>query len=169
MSFVSIPSNIIKVGDPITKDLMEKIKDNLDDHESRIQTLTETSVTIQVINGDVSFYGYSPTEPDIFNYKARQTLSIFEFRVQLFSKQNITSGFLNLQLEKSNNTDNAGFTSILSSDLSFNFATDINYSEKVAQINANANTININQVLRIRVLSVPAGFTGKILVYIGAQ
>lgn len=169
MAFVPIDANKIKVGDPITKDILDLIKSNFDDHESRINSLATASVTVPILNGDVSFYGFSTLEPDIFNFKARQDISINDFRVQLFSKQGITSGSLILRLEKSNDTNNANFATILNSDLSFNFSIETDYSEKVASINSSLNNIITGQVLRIKVIGIPFGFTGKILVSIGGQ
>lgn len=39
MAFATIPSGKIDVGDPITKDLWDAVKDNFDDHESRVNAL----------------------------------------------------------------------------------------------------------------------------------
>jgi len=167
--YISINENVIKIGDPITKDILDRIKENFDNHEFRINSLATTSVSVPILNGDVSFYGFSFLEPDIFNFKARQDISINDFRVQLFSKQGITSGSLVLRLEKSIDTNNANFSTILNSDLSFNFSTEPDYLEKVASINASLNNITTGQVLRIKVIGIPFGFTGKILVSIGGQ
>jgi|PlaIllAssembly_1097288.scaffolds.fasta_scaffold106588_2 hypothetical protein len=169
MAFNPIDNNTIKVGDPITKDILDLIKANFDDHELRINSLATTGGTVFIFNGDVSFVNYSSLRPDIFYYTARQDFSVNDFRARLFTKDGITSGNLTLRLEKSNDPNDANFLSILTSDISFNFATDTDYTEEVASLNASLNDITTGQILRIKVMGIPSGFTGKILLSIGAQ
>lgn len=169
MAFLPIDTNTIKVGDPITKDLWDLLKSNFDDHESRLNSLATSTVSISVLDGDVDFVGYSSLDPNIFHYKVRQDFSIDDFRVQLFTKQGITSGTLSFDLQKSINTNNSNFASILSGAFSFNFASDADYSEKVATLNASLNSVTVGNVLRVVVTNVPFGFNGKILMNIGGQ
>lgn len=169
MAFLPIDSNTIKVGDPITKDLWDLIKSNFDDHELRINSLTTATGTVFIFNGDIDFSGFRISQPDIFYYKARQDFSVNDFRVQLFTKQGLTSGSLVIQLEKSVDTNNANFSTILTGPISFNFASAADYSQQVAGIDSGLNELITDSVLRIRVTNIPTGFTGKILVSIGAQ
>jgi hypothetical protein len=166
MAFIPIDSNTIKVGDPITSDLFSIFKDNFDDINTRLSQIETSGATTYVINGDVAFYGYDPLDASIFYYKIKNTFSVSDFRVQLFTKQGITSGSLSLDLQKSNDTNENNFTSILIMPISFDFSVDINYAEKSANIDSTKNDMVIGQVLRIKVLSLPQGFTGKILVSI---
>jgi len=174
MAFSPIDSNTIKVGDPITSDTITLIKTNFDDHELRISDL-ELEVGSTIIHNDlVSFVGYSASYPYFFYYMARQNFSVSEFRVQLKSKQGITSGNLTLRLEKSIDTNDANFATILSTDLSFDFASDAEHSVKVASINSSLNDILTDEILRVKVINVPTNvfgynYSGEILVSIGAQ
>jgi hypothetical protein len=95
--------------------------------------------------------------------------SVNDFRIQLFSKLGVSSGSLTLELEKSSDTNNLNFSSILTTPVTFNFASDSDYSEKTATINSSLNDILLGDVLRVRVTNIPAGFYGKILISIGAQ
>lgn len=169
MAFNPININTIKVGDPITRDLWVLLKNNFDDHESRINSLATTGGTVFIFNGDVSFVNYSSLRPNIFYYTARQDFSVNDFRVRLFTKDGIASGNLTLRLEKSNNPNDANFSTILTTDVSFNFATDTDYTEKIAALNASLNDITTGQILRVKIMSVPSGFNGNILMSIGAQ
>lgn len=169
MAFNPIDINTIKVGDPITRDLWVLLKNNFDDHELRINSLSTTGGTVFIFNGDVSFVNYSSLRPNIFYYTARQDFSINDFRVRLFTKGGITSGNLTLRLEKSNDPNDANFATILTTDITFNFATDADYLEKVAVINPSQNDITTGQIIRVKVIGIPSGFTGKILMSIGAQ
>lgn len=169
MAFFPIDINTIKVGDPITRDLWVLLKDNFDDHELRINSLATSGGTVFVFNGDVSFLNYSTSRSSIFYYTARQDLAINDFRVRLFTKDGLTSGTLAFQLEVSNDPNNANFTTILNTSLSFNFAVDANYTEKVASINPSLNNILTGQIIRVRVSSYPTNFRGDVLMSIGAQ
>lgn len=169
MAFVPIDANKIKVGDPITKDILDLIKLNFDDHESRINSLATTGGTVYILNGDVSLRNFNISSPGIFYYKARQDFSINDFRVQLFTKQGITTGSLSFDLQKANNTNPANFVTILNSELSFNFGTELDYSEKIASINSSLNGILTGEVLRISITDKPFNFNGDVLISIGAQ
>jgi hypothetical protein len=169
MAFESIDLNTIKVGDPITRDLWVKIKDNFDSHQTSINNLLTAIGTVSIINGDVDFVGYSALEPNIFHYKARQNFSLNDFRVQLFSKQGVTTGNLTLDLQKSIDTNDSNFSTVLTADLEFDFSVDPDYEERVATINASLNSVTVGDVLRVKVLNVPFGFNGKILMSIGGQ
>jgi hypothetical protein len=169
MAFVTIDPNTIKVGDPITRDLWLKLKNNFDDHELRINSLATSGGTVFIFNGDVSFVGFNISYPNIFYYKARQDFSVNDFRVQLFDKQGITSGNLVLDLQKSIDTNNANFSTILTTSLSINFASAADYSVSVGSINSSLNDILTDQVLRVKITNIPTGFSGSILLSIGAQ
>jgi hypothetical protein len=125
--------------------------------------------TVFIFNGDVSFVGFNISQPNIFYYKARQDFSINDFRAQLFDKQGISVGNLVIELEKSIDTNNANFSSILSTPISFDFATDLDYAEDVALIDSLQNSIFTDDVLRVKVTNIPSGFSGNILLSIGAQ
>lgn len=167
--FIPIDPNKIKVGDPITKDILDAIRSSLNDLDARVTSLSTSGGTVFILNGDLSFVNFSASRPDIFYYTARQDFSVNDFRVRLFTKQGITSGALVFRLEKSSNPNDANFSTILTSDLSFNFATDADYLEKVATINPSLNSITTGQIIRIKMIGVPSGFNGSVLISIGAQ
>lgn len=169
MAFLPIDPNSIKVGDPITKDLWDLIKENFDDHELRINSLATSGSTVHIYNGDISLVGFTLSEPDIFYFKSPQDFSVNDFRVQLFTKQGISSGNLVIDLQKSTDTNDANFSTILQSSVSFDFGSDPDYHQEVALIDSNENTVLTDSVLRIKITNVPSGFFGKILVKIGGQ
>jgi len=168
MAFIPIDINTIKVGDPITKEIIDLIKYDLDDLDTRVSGLSVSGGSIYILNGDVSLVSYSSLRQDIFYYKAKQDFSVNEFSVQLFTKQGITSGNLVLDIQKSSDTNDANFSTILTTPLSFNFASAADYSSLPASIDSGANDITANQVLRIKITNVPNGFNGKILINVGA-
>lgn len=169
MAFTPIDPLTIQVGDPITSDTLNLVKTNFDDHESRLNSIEGTGGVVYIFNGDISFAGYSTSQSDVFYYKATSNFSINDFRVQLFSKDGISSGSLIIDLQKSINTNDINFNTVLSTTINFNFATDADYSEQTASINSSLSSITSGQVLRVKIISLPSGFFGKILLAIGAQ
>lgn len=169
MAFESINLNTIKVGDPITRDLWLLLKNNFDDHEFRLNSFETLIGSVSVINGDIDFIGFSGLDPNVFHYKVRQDFSINDFRVQLFDKQGVTSGTLVFDLQKSIDTNNSNFVTILDSSFEFDFSVDADYAEKVATLNSTENNVSVGEVLRVRVTNVPFGFNGKVLISIGGQ
>lgn len=167
--FIEILSSWIRVGAALKKELFDAIKGNLDDHENRLSSLETSGGTVFIFNGDVNLIGFDINQPDIYYYKAVNDFSVNDFRVQLFSKLGVSSGNLTIQLEKATDTNNANFSSILTTALGFNFATDADYTEKNALINSSLNEVVTGQVLRVRITNKPESFNGKILMSIGAQ
>jgi len=160
MAFTPINLNTIKVGDPITRDRMVEVKDNFDDHESRINQLETSGGQIILFNDLVSFVGFNINSPYVFYYKATQNFSVSDFKIQIISKQGIVAGNLTFELEKSNDTNNANFTSILTTATSFNFSSDSDYSVKSGSINSGVNNITTGQVIRCRVTNCPTNAFG---------
>lgn len=63
MAFVTIPSSIIQSGDPTTQELFGYIKENLDDHETRILSL-EGGSNVNYVPGHWNVQGdYSQVTP----------------------------------------------------------------------------------------------------------
>lgn len=169
MAFTPIDINTIKVGDPITKELLDIIKYNFDDIDSRLVSSATTGGAIHIFNGDISLKNFLSSDPYIFYYKIPKNCIITEVRIQLFSKNSISSGSLAIDVQKSVDTNNANFNSILTTGLSFNFATDANYAQKTASINSSVSSLSATNVIRVEVTSIPSTFSGKFLLYIGAE
>ena len=53
MAFITIPSSWLEVGRPTKKELFERIKDNFDDHESRLVTAESSVNQAQVYEEEV--------------------------------------------------------------------------------------------------------------------
>lgn len=167
MAFLSLIRKI--VGDPITKEWTDRIKDNLDDLDQRINQAETTGGSVFILNSAVHLANFDELNPDIFYYKATQDFSITEFRGQLFTKQGISIGTLSFDLQKSTDTSSANFNSILSGSMNFLFGSDADYSEKNANLNNSLTTFAAGEVLRVVVTSKPTGFIGKVMLTIGAE
>jgi hypothetical protein len=169
MAFETIDVNTIKVGDPITKELLDLIKANLDDLDERLNQSETTGGAVNILNQEINLAGLPTYDPFVFYFKAPSNFTLSEVRAQIFDKGSIAFGALSLDVQKSTDTNDANFNSVLSSDLSFNFASDPSYTSKVATINSSVSNFSTGNVLRVEITSLPSNFGGKILLYIGAE
>jgi hypothetical protein len=167
--FTSIPSSLIQVGKALKKEIFSLLKINLDDHEERISTIELTSgASFYVFNGDVDLKYFDIENNDFFYFKAPITFNVTSFQVQLFDKEGVDDGILSVDVQKSVDTNNDNFASILESEAEADFSTDADYSVHSGSIDGSLNTVEINQILRIVVTSKPSDYFGKVLVRIGA-
>lgn len=126
MAFTIINSSDIDVGKPLKKSLFDTIKNNFDDHESRIDTLEQGAGVITVADFEVVGYisHYSATElSNIATHRAPCDYILQELSITILDSVNgfvsegvhavsSSAGFLEINLSKS--TDGgATFNSIL--------------------------------------------------------
>lgn len=163
MSFVIIDSNKIKVGDPITKELWDAIKNNFDDIDTRVNNLAVSGSNVYIINEAVNFLSYKNSNSDFWYYKVPVNMVITGMNVQLFSKDGISSGSFTVDLQKGTSTDNSTFNTVLTSAVTFNFAIDVSYSVKSASLDPSSSILLAGDVLRLNLSSYPAGFKGRVL------
>lgn len=108
MAFITIPSSWLEVGKSIKKGLLERIKDNQDDHESRIDNLEEKNAKQEIFCFEVIGYinHYTASElVGIGTYRAPLDINISEVKLVLLNNTNggtsSSSGVLSIDLEKS--------------------------------------------------------------------
>lgn len=109
MAFVTIPSTWTQVGKALKKELFDYIKNNFDDHETRINSIEQGINKVEVFNGEVIGYisNYSVSElVGIGTYRASQSFNIDEAKIIILnssSSPTISSneGILEVDVEKS--------------------------------------------------------------------
>ena len=157
MAFVTIPSNAIDVGDPITKDLFDKVKDNFDDHETRIASLESGAAKVEVFDGVVFLGSLASTATGIFHFVAKANFTLTECRLRAFETSPPT-GTLEIDVKKNTTFDNTGMTSVFTTRPSINYTSAPDYAFSTNQVFDNTK-INIvtDDVLRIDITSLPTG------------
>lgn len=158
MAFVTIPSNAIDVGDPITKDLFDKIKDNFDDHESRLNSVESGNARVEILEGPVLLGGLIVTATGLMHYVASRSFTLTECRIGIFEKNGISSGTLEIDIKKNTTFDNTGMVTVFTTRPSINYATASDYDFSTNQA-FDGTKINIvaDDVLRFDLTSIPAG------------
>ena len=168
MAFTSIVEGTIEVGKAIKKALFTQIKNNFDDHESRINNVEAGAGKVIVADFEVVGYisHYSAAELlGIATFRAPSAFKLLEFTITIMNSANgfdsggnpVTSssaGVLQLDLKKSTN-NGATYTSILSRKPSV----DAGYYAAGTSSNSSGNTsvifastsLNQDDMLRIDV------------------
>lgn len=95
--FSSISSSLIVAGEAVKQEILQKTKDNFDDHESRISSLETTSLVFKPIEFYVSghYYIYGPQSGVLFD-RLNYDIEIQNARLILLSTG--TSGNLEVDL-----------------------------------------------------------------------
>lgn len=120
MAFLAIPDSWLTVGEAIKKRLFTRIKDNLDNHEERINAVEQGVNKVPIFNFEIMGFisNYTAAElTGIATYRAPQNLIITEVKIVLLNSSHTTtvsssSGTLSIDLQRS--TDGgATWTSVL--------------------------------------------------------
>jgi hypothetical protein len=156
----------VAVGKALIREMFVRIKDNFNDHESRINTLEFSSVRLTVFNNDVVLAGAASTLTGLAYFKAPFAFRVLTAEVQIFQKGSIASGTLEIDVRRNTTPDNTGMTSIFSVRPSVNFATASDYDSSTNQIiDPVVGAVDEGDILRLDVSSLPTGL-GKFRIVI---
>lgn len=162
MPFVTIPSNAIDVGDPITKDLWDKVKGNLDDLDQRL-TGTETSQN-QIVLFDALYINSSSavTITGIDDTNALQNVTLTDCYVQIYEKGSLT-GALEIDVKVNSTPDDTGMVSVFSTKPKITLASASDFDKSTNQI-FDGTKVDVTEGFNIRldVTEMPgSGVLGK--------
>jgi len=108
MAFITIPSTLIEVGKAIKKELFDLIKDNFDDHESRINGIELGANKVEVFNFEVMGFvnNYTALElTQIGTHRAPSDFTLIEAKITLMNGSSgvtsSTSGVLSIDVQRS--------------------------------------------------------------------
>lgn len=168
MAFVTISSSEIEVGDPIKKELFDKIKANEDDHESRLNDVESNANKVIVFDETIYNGSSAGSMTGLQYFKAINPFILTFAEIQIFEKGSLT-GFLEIDIKKSTTTaDTANFTSVFTTKPKITFATASDYDASTNQAyNAGLTSIAVDDWLRMDITILPGGGTlGKFRVII---
>jgi hypothetical protein len=159
MAFVTIPANAIEVGDPITKDLFDKVKDNFDDHETRILSQETSQKRIELINCIFGNAVSASTLTGLFDVNAPQDLTITECYVQIYEKGSL-GGELEIDIKVNSTPNDTGMTSIFTTLPKITYASASDYDKSTNQVFNGAQTsVTEGHNIRLDVTELPTGGT----------
>lgn len=166
MSYVAIDDNEIDVGDPVKKELFDKVKDNFDDHETRISAIENGSQKINVFKSVVLNASSASTLTGLAYFKADFAFNLIDATVQIFEKGSLT-GTLEIDVKKSTtDLDNSSFATVFTTEPSIDYSTASDYDESTNKVfDAGQVSISSGDILRLDITSLPSGgVIGKFIV-----
>jgi hypothetical protein len=155
MAFTSIPSSLVAVGKSVKTELFSYIKDNFDDHESRLSALSIGSSPIEIFNFPVLNASSATTLTGLTYYRAVTAFSVSSVQIEIFEKGGIVSGSLTVDVKKSTAGLGGTFTSILTVQPTLNFASISDYATNAGTLNGALQSINSGDYLRLDVTALP--------------
>jgi len=154
--FTPIDPNKIKVGDPVTKELLDFIKNNFDNLDERVSTLGEGSGRVSLINEDFQI-GVGGTFTGVLFYEVMQDCIATEASIQLFAKAPATTGSLIVDIKKNSTTNPSGFNTIFSTPPTINIAAASDYTRQTGTIDPAKQTLTVGTILRVDITGLPVG------------
>ena len=165
MAFSSIVSSTISVGKAIKAELFSIIKNNFDDHETRINTVETNATKVNVLKFDFRNAASFSALTGAYYYEADQDFTITDGYLRIFEKGSLT-GILQIDIKKSTtNLDGPSFTTIFTTKPSVNFATAADYDASTNQVfDPGQVSIQAGDFLRLDITAMPTnGVLGKFL------
>ena len=156
MSFISIPASIITVGSAIKKELWDYVKNNFDDHETRLNGIETNAAKIPVMKFYVLNAANFSTATGLYYWESNDNFTITNAYIQIFEKGSL-SGFFEIDIKKSTTTlDGASFSSIFTTKPKITFSTASDYSKSTNQVfNVPQITVAPGNYLRLDVTQMP--------------
>jgi hypothetical protein len=167
MAYNAFTNSEIQVGKAIKKELWQKVKDNFDDHETRLAQAVAGSSKIEIFNIDFLIGSFGNTITGVLYHEALQDMNVIEGAIQIFDKDGIVSGVLSIDVKKNTTPDNTGMVSVFTTAPSINFATANNYDRSTGTLNPSNQSVLKGEILRLDVTSLPVGLGKFRIILIG--
>ncbi len=158
MAYTTIDPNSIQVGDPITSNLLTLVKNDLDDHESRLNALAISAGKVEVFLFDIVNGSNFSTATGLAYYQAIEAFTITNAAIRIYTKGSL-SGAVEIDIKKSTtDMDNASFTTIFTTKPKITYSGASDYDTSTNQV-FNSGQININpgDILRLDITEAPTG------------
>lgn len=162
MAFSPITGTEIQAGKPVTTTTQGKIKDNFDDHESRLLDLESgTAVAyppiIMKVNGP---YGDLTAIPRLDFLTTMPNFNITILGVRLFIEQSGASGDTEIMLRRIQGPAYTTSDDILTAGLSVNFSDGDDFLSSNASLDPGAVDVDAGDLIRLDITSVQPGGVG---------
>lgn len=166
MAFQVINSNEIDVGDPIRKELWDKVKNSLDDLDERTNELESGASKISVFKFPVLNAASANTFTGLAYYIADENFTLTSASITIFEKGSLT-GALEIDVEISTtNLAAASFSSVFTTRPKITWSTATDYATSTNQVFDNTKiAVSVGDILRFDITEMPSsGVLGKFIV-----
>jgi hypothetical protein len=163
--FSSISSLAIQVGSAIKKELWDKVKNNFDDLESRLNAVETVSKKIKVMKFDFRNGSSFSTATGVYYWESDDDFTLTDAFIRIYEKGTLT-GTIQVDLKKSTTDLNGtSFVSIFTTRPSIPFATASDYAASINQVfDPGQISIAKGDFIRLDITQFPSnGVLGKFL------
>jgi phosphoglucomutase len=166
MAFNSILSAAIQVGKAIKKELWDTVKDNFDDHESRLNLIETNTQKVPVFEFLVLNSASFQTATGLNYFEATTSFTLTEAYIRIFEVGSLTGDF-EIDIKKSTtDLDSGSFVSVFTTKPKVDLDTASDYDASTNQVFDNGQiTISPGDYLRLDITQYPtSGVMGKFIV-----
>lgn len=167
MAYSAITSTEVQVGKPVTSSLFTKVKDNFDDHESRILAVEAVTSQVVIFNFPILTAVTASTLTGVTYWRCPFDVTLTDCKVVAYEIGSLT-GDLELDVKKNTSPDSTGMTSVFTTQPSLDYGTASDYDESSnAVFDASEQDVSAGEWLRLDITSLPSGgVVGKFNVYL---
>lgn len=117
---------------------------------------------VEIFNATVSVNAAIGPQNGLLHFKAPTNLTVTYSTLQIFEKNGVTSGVMQIDVKKNTTPSSVGMTSIYTTQPEISFLTASDYAEDNGVIGT--SSVSAGEYLRLDITSIPAGFIGTIQV-----
>jgi hypothetical protein len=156
MAFETILDAEIQVGKPTRRKIFTKIKNALDEHEDRINSLAVGAAPIEIFNADIINSSSASTLTGLLHHEIIAALRITKVKIQIFSKGLITSGQLQIDIKKNSSPDDIGMESLFTTRPTIDFSTASDFQSAEGVFDITKQNLTVGEFLRLDVTALPS-------------
>lgn len=158
MPFSTISSLAIAVGSAIKKELWDKVKDNFDDHETRINSVETIQKKVSVMKFDFRNAASIISTNGVYYWESEDTFTLTSAFLRIYEVGSLT-GDLEIDIKRSTtDLDDSSFFTIFTTRPSIDFSTASDYDESINQVfDPGQIDISPGDFLRLDITSFPSG------------
>jgi len=158
MAFNSLSSLLIEVGKPIVKSIFTTLKSNQDDINARVLTVEAATNKIVFFDGIIYATASIASGTGLIFHKVESNITLTDCKISLFDFTGVSSGTIEVDVQKSSSTDFASSVSVFTTKPSMDLSVVPNYSESSNTVFSGTNKIlTQGDFIRIDISSLPTG------------
>lgn len=132
----------------------------IDYNQNTLLNIPGLDSDFNIFNTTVTIGTSASSASGLLHFKAHQNMTLISLSAQIFEKNGISSGTLEVDVKKNSTPDDIGMTSVCSVKPSFNFASISDYETSNATLST--TSISTGEYLRLDLTNIPAGFAGHV-------
>ncbi len=165
MAFSSLAQSLISVGKPIIKQIFQTLKNNQDDLNTRVLNVEAAASKIVFFDGIIGNGATYASATGILFHRVESSIDLTDCKIGLFDFTGITSGTIEIDVQKSASLDFTSSVSVFTTKPSLDLSTASNYDESSNMVLSAQKTLIEGDYLRIDISSLPSGL-GRFQLYL---